>query len=396
MAAAIPSANGALPADARGAALYYLRHGWAPVPVRPRSKRPTLEKWEELRLTEETVADFFPIGAALNNGIILGKPSGGLVDVDLDQLEAVRAAPFFLPQTPMVHGRPGKPRSHFWYVLDRPPAKASCKFKDVDGKTLLELRSTGGQTVVPPSVHETGERIVWHSFGTPPTITVDKLRPAVCNVAAAALIARHWPAKGSRHDLALALAGGLLRGGLTVEQAERFLRAVCVAAQTADVETKVRTVQDTRAKLDAGENVVGWPNVAAIVGEPVVARVRQWLKIDKTVRNTSAAPQPRVRVREVQPYRPFPVEALRPPAVGVHTFSRWADHGPGAAKVEQPQVPGRRSGACGVGGIAASRARAMVAIGSRAQGRTARRFVRVEPLSDTRHYRHYPRRRRRR
>ena len=44
---------------------------------------------------------------------------------------------------------------------------------DVDGNpgtTLIELRSTGQQTVIPPSVHPSGELLVW----------ADKRDPARC------------------------------------------------------------------------------------------------------------------------------------------------------------------------------------------------------------------------
>src|SRR5439155_610100 len=83
---------------------------------------------------------------------LLGEPSGGLVDVDLDCEEAEALAGDFLPHTGMIHGRPGRERSHWWYRVEEPPDKASERFTDVDGAMLLELRSTGGQTVVPPSL----------------------------------------------------------------------------------------------------------------------------------------------------------------------------------------------------------------------------------------------------
>jgi hypothetical protein len=44
-------------------------------------------------------------------------------------------------------------------------------------------------------------------------VTLDELRKAVDEVAAAALLARHWPDKGSRDKAAVALSGGLARAG---------------------------------------------------------------------------------------------------------------------------------------------------------------------------------------
>jgi DNA polymerase I-like protein with 3'-5' exonuclease and polymerase domains len=321
--------NGTFPSDARTAAPFYLERGWLPVPNGYCTKRPTdpstgkpMDEWEDLRPTPEDLDRLFPVGVPLNIGLILGEPSNGLVDADLDCQEATDAGPFFLPTTRMIHGRVGRPRSHHWYVVANPPEKASAKFKDLDGETLLELRSTGGQTVVPPSVwrdkeppHRT-EPVVWYSQGEPATVELDELRRALCLTASAALLARYWPKKGSRHDIALALSGGLLRGGMTVEQAERFMRAVGTAAKTGDTETKVRTVADTRGKLDAGENVVGWPTVVEILGtrgEEIVGRLRAWLSMKETPAGKGRAGASKRSIRPPEPYRPFPVHTLPNP-----------------------------------------------------------------------------------
>jgi DNA polymerase I-like protein with 3'-5' exonuclease and polymerase domains len=255
--------------------------------------------------------------------------SGGLVDVDLDSHEAVRAAPHLLPTTGMVSGRAGKRQSHYWYKVPDPPPKASAKFKDPDRDfyrladgdgqdkdekvLLLELRSTGSQTVVPPSAHPTGEVYTWHDFRLPAEVALDTLREAMCQLAAAALLARHWPALGCRHDLALALAGGLLRNGWSVDRARRFLHGVYVAAQTGDIDAKLAAVADTAAKLGLGEEVTGWPSVIECLrgdGRKVVAQVCTWLGIGWR-RAVPAAAKKRVRV--LVPYASFPVDALPQP-----------------------------------------------------------------------------------
>jgi hypothetical protein len=43
-----------------------------------------------MRPTREDLPDLFPEDQRLNVGLLLGEPSGGLVDVDLDSIEAVR------------------------------------------------------------------------------------------------------------------------------------------------------------------------------------------------------------------------------------------------------------------------------------------------------------------
>jgi hypothetical protein len=173
-------------------------------------KFPTDEGWPDLRLAEPDLDARFPTAHACNIGILCGEPSGGLVDVDLDTPEAVAVGEDLLPETGMVHGRFHNPRSHWWYRTDRPPDKASTGFEDVDGKKLLELRSTGGQTMVPPSRHPSLERLRWDPDGEPAFVPFEELLTALNKVAAAAILARHWPKEGSRQDAALALSGGLL------------------------------------------------------------------------------------------------------------------------------------------------------------------------------------------
>lgn len=90
--------------------------------------------------------------------VLLGEPSGGLVDVNLDCSEAITLAGSFLPETASIFGRTNKPRSHRLYVCD--PSARSEKFCYVDGMTLLEIRSTKCQTFFLPSEHS-GEVVAW-------------------------------------------------------------------------------------------------------------------------------------------------------------------------------------------------------------------------------------------
>ena len=133
------------------------------------------------------------------------------MDVDLDADEAVKLAFRFLPAT-LTGGRESRPHSHCWYVA---PGAESADWKDVDGKKLVELRSTGRQTLVAPSMHPDGDEYVWHSEAglKMAEVTAAELKERCRELATAALIARHVPPEGSRHDYAMALAGFVLRGG---------------------------------------------------------------------------------------------------------------------------------------------------------------------------------------
>lgn len=141
------------------AALAYISRGWSPVPIPTRSKNPGRGAWQKLRLTAETARQYFN-GSPQNIGILLGGPSGDLVDVDLDHPLALKLADQFLPATEAVFGRPGNPRSHRIYQA-LSPIKTKKYVADSGKTTIVELRSTGGQTVFPPSIHESGELITW-------------------------------------------------------------------------------------------------------------------------------------------------------------------------------------------------------------------------------------------
>jgi hypothetical protein len=57
---------------------------------------------------------------------------------------------------------------------------------------LLEVRSTGRQTVFPPSVHPTGAMITWVKSGEASPTDVDTVVRSVGRLAAATLLARSW------------------------------------------------------------------------------------------------------------------------------------------------------------------------------------------------------------
>lgn len=267
----------------RDIALGYMDRGWQPIPVPYAKKNPNRTGWENERRTREQVERAFA-NPRQNLGILMGEPSNGLVDVDQDCIEAIRLAPCFLPKTGLVFGRETAPHTHWLYVADPIPTKTR-RYKDVlgekDGETLVELRSTGGQTIFPPSIHEdTGEAVRWDREREPLEMNGDELAMLVGRLAAATLIARHWPPEGGRHDAALALAGGLLRGGWPKEQAEDFIENVARVAGDNEWQERAKNVETTARRLASEQEAVGWPTLASILGSKVVDRVRDWLGLD--------------------------------------------------------------------------------------------------------------------
>jgi putative DNA primase/helicase len=154
----------------------YTRRGWRVLPIPHGTKAPRLKNWSALRLGEDNLPAHFN-GAPQNIGVLLGEPSGWLIDVDLDHPDAVALARDYLPATEAVFGRDGKRASHYLYRVTAPID--TTKFQTAARVMLAELRSTGAQTVFPGSTHPTGESITWDGTGDPALIDPDELLAAV-------------------------------------------------------------------------------------------------------------------------------------------------------------------------------------------------------------------------
>lgn len=144
-----------------------IARGLSPIPVPHKLKRPRINEWQTLRLASDDLPRYFN-GAPANVGTLLGESAGWIVDVDLDYARAVDLADSFLPATGMVWGRDSKPRSHRLYRLTRPADTQ--KWKSKTAGMIVELRSTGCQTIAPGSTHPSGELVRWDDDGEPATI----------------------------------------------------------------------------------------------------------------------------------------------------------------------------------------------------------------------------------
>ena len=296
----------------------YVRRGWRVVPIPLKEKAPRLAGWQNLRLAGSDLIRSFS-GPPMNIGVLLGEPSG-IVDVDLDAPEALKLAADLLPPTDSIFGRNGNPASHRIYAATV-NGRSSAKFTGPAGDSLVEIRSTGAQTLFPCSVHPSGDVVDWESNGEPQHVDLAALETAARELAAGCLLLRRYPESGSRHDFALGLAGGLLRAGWSVPRVERFVEVLSTTAGDDEVEDRVRAVADTKAAITAGLKTTGWPSLARLIDgtepkEKYVGRVRQLLRVDNT---RSGSAQSRVSSTSTPTpsaprlWRPFAVEMLPKP-----------------------------------------------------------------------------------
>lgn len=311
------------------------REGYQAIPVRTANKRPYGSGWTHTRWSsEEEITTAFEEAAeagAGDVGLLLGAPSGGLIDVDLDHPLALRLRDYFLPPSPMESGRAGRPRSHRWYMVEEVPSTRP--YKMPDGSMCVELRSTGAQTVIPHSSHPSGERYRWEGEpwggeAGPAQVDGRVLAIQVALLGLAAVLVENWPKRGGRHEAYLHLAGGLLRFGDSVHPYwERNLPVLigALADATHDDDgpsTRISEVMGTTVtKIREGVAVSGFPKLAEIIGEDHVRAVR---RMAREVEALSGF-EPEV-VRDLEPSSveipPDPEEE----AAEEHDFEHLPDH----------------------------------------------------------------------
>lgn len=280
------------------AAVQAFQHGYQPVPIRNGSKKPFGSAWTQLRWSSEAEirASFeqYANNGASGVGLLLGAPSGGLVDVDLDHPKSLKLRTTLLPRTPMMSGRPGKMRSHYWYrVTTNLPATR--QYKMPDKSMIVELRSTGGQTLIPPSIWTNvdnpshTEPYVWalDPWGGkrgPAEIDGKVLHVQVALLALGVVLIDAWPKRGSRHEAFLALAGGLLRQREGVHRYwERnlptLIETIADVTHDDDASTRVSEVMGTTlSRLREGGKAVGFPHLAEIIGTDNAELARRYAK----------------------------------------------------------------------------------------------------------------------
>lgn len=268
----------------------YYGRGWQPIPVAFKGKRAILPNWSRVRLSADDLEQHF-LGER-NIGVLLGEPSGGLVDVDLDHPVAVQLAPHFLGHT-AVFGRPGNPNSHWLFFADGAPSQT---YKDPMGRMLLEIRAGGHQTVFPGSVHESGDRIEWAGpERSPSAVEAQALTQAVGTLAAATLCVLSYPAKGSRSEFMLALAGLLIGRDATTESTEKFLEIVAQSAKDEEWRHRVKAVQQTANRKEADKPISGYRSLCGLIGVDTTRLIAGWLGLgdfeltDRTCTDTGNA-----------------------------------------------------------------------------------------------------------
>lgn len=246
--------------------------GIACLPLPRGAKRPAFKKWTEFRLKESEIYDYFQIDS--NIGALWGKPSGGLIDIDLDCDEAITIARYILPST-FMYGRGKRPHSHYVY---RCRDALTHKWQDDNNEMIIELRADGTQSVLPPSLHPDDDRFEIEDDRDFHIIDFRSLIKLANRIAALSLIARNYPSSGGRHDYISAVAGALSRTSMSDTEMLTCCEAVLAASggREDDIQQRVRTIKSTIAKLKTSRTY-GWPKLGEyFTSQLTFSKIKAW------------------------------------------------------------------------------------------------------------------------
>src|SRR3712207_3950227 len=244
---------------------YYDNEGIKLVRLSANTKKCVDTEWQVRQISLEEIAEWVRKGGDV--GWQCGEVSRWIAAADLDCREVRQLAPRFLPDT-LLGAKGTEVPSQYFY---RSVGLGFKKFTDLDGSEMASLKASnngaGHQVAVAPSVHR--EKGAYRFVGgyNPAAIAEvgkDDLRTRMGRLVAASLVARHLPASreeggGGRHDVALALAGYMLRNKEAPQDVERMLVGAWALrkAPRQAVEDVRRSVRDTAARLARDEPTTG-------------------------------------------------------------------------------------------------------------------------------------------
>ena len=276
----------------RDAARAYLAAGLSPLRLRPRDRRPLDTNWTTHSPVQSEQDVDLHFDEDSNIGLILGTPSNGLIDVDLDWPQARQLADAVLGDFRMpASGRASSRRSHRWafcsdpgrvkkwVLLPNEAAALGIDPKEHHACCIVELRGNGGQTMVAPSVHPTGEVVEFADDLPVPHVRWSELERRCALLAVLAVVLRAYPrSSGDRNEVCLALAGTLLRAGCDEAEADDIIESVAALAGDEEAGNR-RCAAATARKLVQDEPTTGLPRLCELLGIPVLRpRLQRWLR----------------------------------------------------------------------------------------------------------------------
>jgi hypothetical protein len=144
---------------------------------------------------------------------------------------------------------------------------------------LVEIRSTRGYTMFPPSKHPSGDDVMWEAERDAMQRTPEEMYADVRAVAIASLIAIHYPGHGARHFCIGQYLPGFLAQKIDALLVKQIIKTAAQLAGDTDWRDREDAINSTLDKIKRGEPVTGGPKLAETIGEDVVAKMRAWLQM---------------------------------------------------------------------------------------------------------------------
>ena len=151
-------------------------------------KKPIHQDWQIYTKSFEEVLNAHK-NKQTNIGLVLGSISG-VMDIDCDSHEAVTITKHLVGDYLGYFTR-CEDSAHYLFLCEQ--GGKTVRLSDPEGRTLVELRGNGGQTMVPPSIHPDGTVLVYSECADKAPLHVyETLYQHVHLIGAASLLMRRW------------------------------------------------------------------------------------------------------------------------------------------------------------------------------------------------------------
>lgn len=244
----------------------YLSNGWQPIVLRPGTKIPKGDGWQNKTALEEDFTGYHNIGVRLH-----AENSTGPTDVDLDHPLMIQHADYFLPPTPAKFGRYyGTGEQKLGHRLYRTDMKNPLKISKPGMGTLIEIRCKSGlQTMFPPSFvfdndikemdlvcWEGGSKAKPPSAQDIPFISEHELNQKVKLFAATVTSAQYFT-PGTFHNEMLAWMGFLAKSSYSKELIRLSVVWLVEHTGQSNLEDRLASLDDTYHRFENGETLSG-------------------------------------------------------------------------------------------------------------------------------------------
>lgn len=240
------------------------------VPLKQMEKLPSNGGWTNTPCSWEELQSH--LGSGGNLGLLLGTKTG-YIDVDCDCLAAVELARRVLPKPAGHFARNGE-SAHYIYQSTSEELE-TLRFQQASG-TIIELRGNGAQTMIPPSIHPSGQQLEWAGIDSGVAYQdYSELKMLVSAIAASVVLIDHWN-EGSRHDLALGFSGWLRKVGVGQEQVSTLVEGICELTGDMEISDRLTCVETTFAQSVG--SVSGYRTLADVLPDDSIRKISGWLQ----------------------------------------------------------------------------------------------------------------------